>query len=198
VGVLRRYAVAALLVVGVLGFASPAQAAPIDVNFNNVTGSTFLAKPKTTVEVPKSSITTKVDLDAGTLTGQVNIPNLTAHLNLLSLLNVTSIVKIVPVGDLTGTIDLGASKLSTTTRFTLQILDVHLNATPQINLVSSTCRTITPTTLTLTNTTPVDIFNGTTVTGSYTIPPFTRCGLLTPLLTLLLSGPGNTMTLVLK
>ena len=34
-----------------------------------------------------------------------------------------------------------------------------------------------------------------TMEGTYTIPPFTGCGLLTPLLTLLLSGPYNTMKL---
>ena len=55
-----------------------------------------------------------------------------------------------------------------------------------------------PSTLTLDNTTPVDLFQPITMVGSYAIPPFRGCGLLTPLLSLLLSGPGNTMTLNLQ
>jgi hypothetical protein len=42
---------------------------------------------------------------------------------------------------------------------------------------------------------PVDLFNGSTFTGSYTIPSFVDCGLLMdPLLTTTTSGPGNTFT----
>ena len=107
-------------------------------------------------------------------------------------------MKIVPVGGLTGTVDLTASKLTTTTRFTLQVVDVHQDQLPKINLVKPTCRTSAPSTLTLTNTTPVDLFQPITMVGTYTIPSFTGCGVLTPLLSLLLSGPGNTMTLDLK
>jgi hypothetical protein len=99
---------------------------------------------------------------------------------------------------LTGTVDLGASKLSTTTRFTLQVIDVHQDAAPRINLVKRGCRTVRASTLTLNNTTPVSLSQPITMVGKYTIPPFTGCGLLTPLLSLLLSGPDNTMTLNLQ
>jgi hypothetical protein len=178
--------------------AAPAQAAPIPINFNNVTGTTHLKKPNVDVAVPKSTVQTQVDLETNTVTGSANLANLTAKLNLAALIGVTSTVKIVPVGALTGTIDLGASKLSTTTTFTLEVVDVHLDVAPRINLVRSGCRTVRATTLTLTNTTPVDLFRPITMVGTYTIPPFTRCGILTPLLSLLLSGPNNTMTLNLQ
>ncbi len=42
-------------------------------------------------------------------------------------------MKIVPVGGLTGAIDLGPSKLSTTVEFTLQVVDLHQDAAPGIN-----------------------------------------------------------------
>lgn len=177
---------------------APAHAAPIAVDFTNVTGSTHLARPDVDVTVPTSVVRTQVDLDAKTLTGSVELAPLTARLNLAHLIGVTSTVRVVPTGPLTGTIDLAASRLTTTTTFTLQVTDVHLDAAPAINLVTPGCRTRTPTTLTLQNTSPVDIFQPITTQGTYTIPPFTRCGVLTPLLSLLLSGPGNTMTLVLK
>jgi hypothetical protein len=178
--------------------AAPAQAAPIPITFNNVTGTTHLAKPDVDVAVPTSSVQTELDLETNTVTGSVNLADLTAKLKLAKLIGVTSTVKIVPVGGLTGTIDLGASKLSTTSSFTLQVTDVHTDALPRVNLVKSGCRTVRPSTLTLNNTTPVELFQPITMVGTYTIPPFKGCGLLTPLLTLLLSGPDNTMTLTLQ
>jgi hypothetical protein len=181
-----------------IAVAAPAQAAPIPINFNNVTGTTHLAKPNVDVAVPASSVQTQLDLETNTVTGNANLADLTAKLKLANLIGVTSTVKIVPVGGLTGTIDLSASKLSTTTRFTLQVVDVHQDAAPRINLVKPSCRTVRASTLTLNNTTPVDLFQPITMVGTYTIPPFTGCGLLTPLLTLLLSGPDNTMTLNLQ
>jgi hypothetical protein len=202
VGHLRRtFMLAATALVAAttaVAVAAPAQAAPIPISFNNVTGTTHLAKPNIDVAVPKSTVQTQVDLETNTVTGTANLANLTAKLNLANLIGVTSTVKIVPVGGLTGTIDLGASKLSTTTKFTLAVVDVHLDAAPRINLVPSSCRTVRATTLTLTNTTPVDLFQPITMVGTYTIPPFTRCGILTPLLSLLLAGPNNKMTLTLQ
>ncbi|MFC7530807.1 hypothetical protein [Actinoplanes sp. GCM10030250] len=181
-----------------IAVAAPAQAAPINIDFNKVTGTTHLAKPNVDVTVPTSSVKTQIDLDTNTVTGSANLSDLTAKLKLANLIGVTSTVKIVPVGGLTGTIDLGASKLSTTTTFTLQVVDVHQDAAPKLNLVKSSCRTVRPSTLTLNNTTPVELFKPITMVGTYTIPRFTGCGLLTPLLSLLLSGPNNTMTLTLE
>ena len=201
-GPLRRtIMLAATALVGAataVAFGAPAQAAPIPITFSNVTGTTHLKKPNVDVAVGKSTVSTQVDLATNTVTGSANLADLTAKLNLASLIGVTSTVKIVPVGDLTGTIDLGASKLSTTTRFTLQVTNVHLDAAPGVNLVPSGCRTARASSLTLNNTTPVDLFKPITMVGTYTIPPFTHCGILTPLLSLLLSGSGNTMTLTLQ
>ena len=198
-GHLRRAVVLTVLcAAAAVAVPAPAQAAPIPVNFNNVTGTTHLAKPNVDVAIPTSVVRTEVDLEAKTLTGSAELANLTAKLNLAHLIGVTSTVRVVPVGGLTGTIDLAASQLTATTTFTLELTDVHLDAAPGINLVKPGCRTSRPTTLTLRNTSPVDIFQPITTQGTYTIPSFTRCGVLTPLLSLLLSGPDNTMTLNLK
>ncbi|GAA0230698.1 hypothetical protein [Cryptosporangium japonicum] len=181
-----------------LALAQPAQAAPIDLVFANTTGTTFIAKQKVTADIPTSVVKTSIDLDAKTLTGTAEIPDLTVRLKLANLIPTTSIVRIVPQGGLTGTVDLGANKLETTTTFKLQVLRVFQDALPSLNLVSPGCTTKTATSATLTNTTPIDVFGTTTVTGTYKIPGFTKCGLLTPLLTTLLAGDGNTLTLNLK
>src|SRR5262249_42014938 len=146
--------------------------------------------------IPTFVVNTQVDLDTGALTGQAHIPDLTVHLSLANIIGVTSVVRIVPAGDLTGTVT--GTTLSTTAKFSMQVLNVHLDLTPNINLVPAGCRSSSATSATLVNTPPVDIFGTTTISGTFTVPSFTRCGLLTPLLTLLLSGPNNTLTLNLK
>jgi hypothetical protein len=189
----------ALAAAGATFAAQPAHADPVwDLNFANVTGTTYLAKPKVTAQIPQSTVNSKLDLGTGQLTGQAHISDITVHMRLLNLVPVTSTVSIVPAGDLTGTVDFGAGKLTTTTRFVIAVRNVHLDATPKLNLVPSGCQTRTATTAVLTNTTPIDIFNGTTLSGTFTLPSFTHCGLTTPLLTQLLSGPNNVMTLTLK
>jgi hypothetical protein len=113
-------ALAASLVAATVGLAftgAPAQAAPIDVVFANTTGTTYIAKQKVTAQIPTSVVKTSIDLDTKQLTGTATIPDLTVHLKLAGLIPTTSIVRIVPQGGLTGTVDLGANTLSTTTTF---------------------------------------------------------------------------------
>jgi len=191
-------ATVALTAAGALVAAAPASADNIiNVPFNNVTGTTFLAKPKVTAQIPKSSVNTVIDLDTGAITGQAHIADTTVRLSILNI-GLTSTVAIVPTADLTGSIDFNNQKLSTTTTFTISVKNVHLDALPNLNLVTPGCTTDKASSATLVNTTPIDIFNGTTVQGDFAVPAFTHCGLATPLLTLLLSGDNNVLTLNLK
>jgi hypothetical protein len=202
-GHLRRILVAAAATVTLtaglaLIAATPASAdTTINVPFNNVTGTTFLAKPKVTAQIPQSSVNTFIDLTTGAITGQAHIADTTVHLNILNI-GVTSTVAIVPTADLTGSIDFTNQKLSTTTTFTISVKNVHLDFLPNLNLVTPGCTTAKASSATLVNTTPINIFAGTTVQGDFTVPEFTHCGLATPLLTLLLSGNNNVLTLNLK
>jgi len=193
---LRRLLVAltAALAVGgtVTTLALPAAADPIwQLHYANTTGSTHLAKPNATAAIPKSTVDAQLDLATGALTGQVQVPDFPVTIKLLNALPVTAVTRLVPAGNLTGTLN---GTLTTTTSFTLRLIKVYQPALPKLNLVPSTCRTASATTATLRNTTPVDLFD-TTVAGTYTIPRFTGCGALTPVLNLLLSGPGNGLTL---
>ena len=181
-----------------LALAQPAQAAPIEVVFANTTGSTYIAKQQLTVQLPTFVVKGSLDLDTNTMTGSADIPDLTVKLKLASLIPTTSIARMVPQGGLTGSVDLAANKLTTTTSFKLEILKVYQDSLPNLNLVSPGCTSQTAAVATLTNTTPINIFGTTTLSGTYKIPAFTKCGLLTPLLTLLLAGDGNTLTLDLK
>ena len=73
--------VSALLGIAGAGVAQPAQADPvIDLNFNNVTGETTLAKPKLTVAIPPATMKSKLDLGTGELKGDLAIPDLTVKM----------------------------------------------------------------------------------------------------------------------
>jgi hypothetical protein len=193
---LRRWlrgSIAAVAIGGaVAGLAQPASADPIwQLHYPNTTGTTHLAKPNVTAAIPKSTVDASLDLATGKMTGQVQVPDFPVTIRLLNAVPVTAVTRLVPVGPLTGTLN---GTLTTTTTFTLRLIKVYQPALPKLNLVPSTCRTASATTATLTNTTPVGLFD-TTVAGTYTIPKFTGCGALTPVLDLLLSGPGNGLTL---
>jgi hypothetical protein len=196
---LRLAAVLLVSAVVAAGVGTPAQADPvIDLNWANVTGQTVVKKPNVTITVPQSTFTSKLDLGTGKLTGDMKIPDLTMKMKLFGHIPVTSTVRMVPVGQTTADVDLANSKITSTTTFTLQVLRVQQDWLPKLNLVPAGCTTSKPSVATLVNTTPIDIFKGTTLAGEYVIPSFKNCGALTPLLTLLMSGAGNTMTLTLK
>jgi hypothetical protein len=191
--------VSAAVAVAGISVATPAQADPvIDLNWSNVTGQTVVKKPNVTITVPQSTFNSKLDLGTGELVGDMKIPDLTMKMKLFGHIPVTSTVRMVPVGPTTAKVHLVNDTIDSTTTFTLQVLRVSQDWIPKVNLVPTGCTTSKPSVATMKNTTPIDIFKGTTLEGTYTIPSFKNCGLLTPALTLLMSGPGNTMTLTLK
>ncbi len=63
--------------------------------------------------------------------------------------------------------------------------------------VGTSCKSATPTTVSVTSQPGFSIVKGGNLNGTYTIPPFANCGLETPVLNLTIPGPGNTITLTL-
>jgi hypothetical protein len=188
------------LLVGVaaLGSGGPAQADPkFPVSWGNVTGETVLAKPAVSTPIPKSSFTAIFDLADGSIVGDMKVPDLTMKMKLFGLVPVTSIVRLVPVGQTVGKADLGAGKIQATTTFTIEVVRASSDLTPNLNLVPAGCTTSAPSAATLYNTAPLDLSKPIPLEGTYTVPSFKNCGILTPLLTHLLSGPGNTLKISL-
>jgi hypothetical protein len=182
-----------------LGAAQPAHAEPtFPLFWGNVTGETVMAKPKVTVTIPKSTFAATVDLGNGQLVGDMKVPDMTMKMKMFGFVPVTSIVRMVPVGQTTGTVDLANSKVTSTTRFTLEVLRSSTDFAPDINMVQAGCTTSAPSEAVLVNTAPIDLGGKTPLTGTFTVPKFKNCGILTPLLTHLISGPGNTMSITLS
>jgi hypothetical protein len=183
-----------LVTAGVLGTGGPAQADPkFPLFWGNVTGETVLAKPGVTMAIPKSSFTATIDLADGAIAGDMKVPDLTMKMKLFGILPVTSIVRLVPVGQTVGKADLAAGKIQATTTFTIEVIRTSSDLTPKINLTPAGCTTSAPSAAPLYNTGPINLGGTTPLAGTFLVPRFKNCGLLTLLLTHLISGPGNTL-----
>jgi hypothetical protein len=191
---LATAAVAVVAGVTTLAMAGPASADIFNLHYGNVTGSTHLAKPNVDATIPTSVVDAQLDTATGALTGTAQIPDFQVNIKIAGLIDTTSVVRLVPVGNLTGS---QTDTLTATQQFRIQLVRVFSPLAPKINLVPAGCGTRQISTVVLHNITPIDLFD-TTTSGTYTIPRFSGCGLLTPLLNLLLPGSGNTLTLRLK
>ena len=138
-----------------------------------------------------------IDLNDGELEGDISLPTTTFTFELAGIVPlVTATVKIVPQGPVTGMLDFDLDNylaLTATSTFNIRIIDLHAEGTT-INLVGTTCRTKTPVTVTMSGT--ADLGGPSTMSGTFTLPPFQYCGSIavTQALNLAMSGPGNTFT----
>lgn len=103
-------------------------------------------------------------------------------------------IKIIPTGPATGTLnpDTGALNLSQT--LNVQITKVTAFGI-NLNLVPNTCVTSTPATTALSGSLVGGTLGSVNLQGTLNIPSFANCGLLTPILNLIASGPGNTVSI---
>lgn len=188
--------------VGVAVAGSPgANADPVVPINQTAKVSTYVAKPGKTV-VFSGTQTVKVDLGASTnnLTASLNLKPAQMKVDLPIIPGVVSIpgiatatMQIEPVGDATGNLNFADQSVNATQKFNVHITKLTPPIFSFINLVpSTTCKTSTPATMNLTGKL-TSLTDPLTLTATYAIPSFTGCGLLTPLITQLTSGGGNTV-----
>lgn len=189
---------ARVLTVGVVGLgaftaAPAAQADPvIPINWN-VDVTTTIKKLNKTVTVPTGTFAGQVDLGTGDLTGDLSLPPATSRLDLgsLPLANVT--IQQVQAAPTTGKVDLLAMTTTTTSTYHVKLVSIRPIITPWLNLVGNSCRTKNPVVSTLSG--QLDLINGSTVNGTFTLGKFANCGLFTtPVINLVMPGDGNTVS----
>ena len=157
-----------------------------------VSAHTHLAKAGFDVSVPPGSFVGNVDLGTGVLTGDMSLPPAAITLKLLGMLPaLDATFEIAGAGPVTGKADFTTLHVDTTATFNIRLAKLAPAGT-SVNLVGDRCTTAKPITVSMGG--KADLAAGSTFSGTYTIPPFTRCGALTPLLNLLIPGPGNTFT----
>ena len=160
-----------------------------------VHGSTFLKAANATVKLGPGTLRSKVDLNTGAVTASLNLPPATGSFKELGLIPVTATVAFIQNGPTTGKVNLNTGAVTTTSSITLQITSLSVAGLPIP--VGPACESATPASVSLASQPGFSIVNGGTVSGTYTVPPFAHCGLITPVLNLTITGPGNTISLTL-
>jgi hypothetical protein len=160
-----------------------------------VNGSTFLKAANATVPLGPGALRSRVNLDNGNVTASLNLPPATGSFKEFGLIPVTATVAFIQNGPTTGKVDLSTGAVTTSSSITLQITSLTVGGLPVP--VGSFCESATPASVALASQPGFSIVNGGTVSGTYTVPPFAGCGLITPVLNLTITGPGNTISLTL-
>ena len=184
-----------LAVSGVMASAGAASADTLLTVKYPVTGSTYIKAPNFTLGLGPGKLVSTVDLNTGSLTANLTLPNATGSFNELGLIPVTATTQFINDGPTTGQVDLNTGAVSTTSLITLRIVDLKVAGLDMP--VGSSCETSTPVSVSVSSQPGFSIVKGGNLAGTYTIPQFANCGLETALINLTLPGSGNTITLTL-
>ncbi|WP_370894394.1 hypothetical protein [Janibacter sp. GXQ6167] len=191
--------VAAPVFAGTNAQAAPAAPAEIWTLNNKVSIETYSAKMKKTLKTSGTSVS-QFDTSNGSLTSTVEVAPFKTKLTIgrHPLADVTIVQE--PVGPSTGTLkDL---VINTTQKANIRITRISPAGMPWLNLVNpKTCKTVTTTDINVTGK-MTNIFEPTTLTGTYTIPKFRGCGpipggAIDSIISDMVSGPGNKVTMTL-
>ena len=166
------------------------------VPFNNwrVSGTLRLARLHQTIAFPSGgTFNGAADLTTGTLGGNVFIPPFTSTIRVFGIPTQVS-QRIQQATAVAGTVTVGTGGNVTISASTSDIINLTSVGLGPIT-IPTTCHTSAPVVFTLHYSGPLTLSTGFTFTGTTTIPSLTGCGLLGPVLSLLLSGPGNPYTL---
>jgi hypothetical protein len=184
---------AVLAAVGVSATAGPAAADTVINIHYPFTGTTYIAKLKTTVNLGSGTLAASVDLTTGASSGTLTLPPQTISVKELGIIPVTATSEMIQNGPATGTANLSTNTISSTASVTLKLDSLNVAG---LNLpIGNHCET-TPFDISISSGTGFTISGGGPVNGTYTIPAFRHCGLNTPLINLTIPGSGNTINLV--
>lgn len=198
-GSVRRALVAGGATLGLLGgavFAAPAaEAQELPLEYD-VTATIYLAGLDMESTVEGGTFVGSVDLATGDLTADLDLPASETELDLLGLPLATAGFATEPTGPTTGTVDLADFTVQTTSEFDILITHLRPKLLPFLNLVGNNCQTETP--ISIETAGEIDLSAGIEIEAEFTIPKFRNCGLVTPILNLLIPGEGNSFHAVLE
>jgi hypothetical protein len=197
---LRRAAVVVAVLAAILAYSAPTAAAA-EIRFTNwvVSGNLHLKKLNQDVVLPPGSAFNGVlDTTTSRLTGHVTVPRFTSRLRVLGTVPADATIDLVEAAPASARVVLGGTTTIDGSASAFVFIRRLQSPLLPLNLVSSQCRTSAPVVLPLRYSGPPDFVNGFTFRGTTTIPPLTRCGLATSLLTLFMSGPDNGFSINIK
>jgi len=183
-------------VFAVTATAAPASATTSTIHAKyKVTGSTFLKAPNATLPLGPGKLVANLNPATGNIKATLTMPDATLSFKQFGLVPVTATTHFINNGPTTGTLNLTTGAVTTTSNITFQLTSLSVAGIPIP--VGPACESSAPAVIQVTSQAGFNILNGGNLAGTYTIPKFANCGLVTPLINLTLTGPGNTITLTL-
>jgi hypothetical protein len=189
---LMASSIALLATAGVMAASGAASADTVVKVHYAVTGTTFIAKLNTTMNLGSGTLASTVDLTTGTTQSTLTMPPATASVKEFGVIPVTATTEMIQNGAAAGTANLSANTITSTANVTLKI--THLTIFGVSLPVGNKCQT-RPFTISISSGPGFTVAGGGPVNGAYTIPAFHNCGLNTLLLNLTIPGSGNRLNL---
>ncbi len=156
----------------------------------------FLTVRRDSLRVPLSgSLTVRAHPDSGLFTGDLVLDQSAASRTVLGARLFSATVQIAAESPVIGVVD-GEGRLFATVMVDAVIAAVH--AAGRMLLGGGSCRTATQAVVPLRSKPGFDLEQGGRLVGEYRRPPFTGCGWITPLVNLLIAGPGNSVVIDLR
>jgi hypothetical protein len=193
----RRGGVAALMVLVLATFglavAPSAGAADVIVPIKwNINASTHLKNLNLDVTIPTGTFTGSIDITTGAIQGTLSLPPASKTISFIGIPLATATFAMSAAGPISGHVDLSTLTATVNSSFNFQISSATLSIAPWLNLVGNNCHGITPISVSMSG--PVSLTGSSTFSSTYTIPKLTGCGLVTPILNLVVPSSGNTFT----
>ena len=157
-----------------------------------VNASTYIGSLNTTANLPNGSFDATLNLSNDQITGNLSLPEGSINTKVFGFVPMAATFQIVPVGQLTGSVNLSTLKVDVSTTFNIKLISAEVFGLP-VNIVGNNCQTASPTTANLSGS--VDPSNlSVDLSGNYSIPQFQNCGFSTFLVNLLVPGNNNSIT----
>jgi hypothetical protein len=153
----------------------------------------FLTVRKDSLRVPLTGwLTVHADPHSGLFSGDLVLRQATISRTVLGTSLFSAIVQIEAGSPVIGRVD-GEGRMFATVTVDATIAAVH--AAGQTVISGDTCRTATQAIVPLRSKPGFNLERGGRLVGRYHRPPFTGCGWITPLVNLLVAGPGNAVVI---
>lgn len=171
-----------------------AHAAQITTIKYDASGTTYIAKTKSTLEIPPTKLTTNLNINTFNFTGRLPLKPTKASFKIIGFVPVDATVSFIPAGQVRGSIalDEAIASVKSTASYTVKLTDVKVAGIGAA--VGDNCQTAEPIVMNA-DTRPGEGFDlqaGGTLVGTYTLGKFADCGLTTGIINMLIPGPGNT------
>jgi hypothetical protein len=149
----------------------------------------FLTVRRDSLRVPLSgSLTVHADPDSGLFSGDLTLDQSTISRAVLGASLFSATVQIEAESPVVGRVDPEGRMFAAVT---VDAVIANVGAAGRALIRGSSCRTATPAVVPLRSRPGFNLEQGGRLVGRYHRPPFTGCGWITPLVNLLVAGPGN-------